>query len=131
MKSENLSVAVKRDHRTTNSIDGVRPWGNQVQTLDICQRNQVWVGDITYVRLKGHFVYVAVLMDVFTRMIRRWKLSQHLTQSLILKPLEQALRQSVPEIHHTDQGVQYLSSVYISILRHHGIETSLARRGCP
>ena len=79
MKSENLSVAVKRACQTTPSIDGVRPWGNRVQTLDISRRDQVWVGDITYVRLKGHFVYVAVLMDVFTRMIRGWKLSQHLT----------------------------------------------------
>ena len=63
--------------------------------------------------------------------IRGWKLSQHLTQSLTLNPLEQALRQSVPEIHHSDQGVQYLSSAYISTLKRHGIEISLARRGCP
>ena len=65
-------------------------------------------------------------MDVFTRMIRAWHLSQHLTQSLTLKPLEAALHRSVPEIHHSDQGVQYLST-----LRHHGIEISIARRGCP
>ena len=89
------------------------------------------MGDITYVRLKGHFVYVALLMDVFTRMIRGWQLSQHLTQSLTLTPLQQALCQSVPEIHHSDQGVQYLSSTYISMLKHHGIEISVARRGCP
>ena len=131
MKSENLLVDVKRACQTTTSIEGVRPWGNRLKTLDICRCDQVWVGDITYVRLKGHFVYVAVLMDVFTRMIRAWKLSQHLTQSLTLTPLEQALGQSVPEIHHSDQGVQYLSSAYISTLRHHGIEISLARRGCP
>ena len=131
MKSENLLVDVKRACQTTTSIEGVRPWGNRLKTLDICRCDQVWVGDITYVRLKGHFVYVAVLMDVFTRMIRAWKLSQHLTQALTLTPLEQALRQSVPEIHHSDQGVQYLSSAYISTLRHHGIEISLARRGCP
>ena len=57
--------------------------------------------------------------------------SQHLTQSLTLKPLETALCQSVPEIHHSDQGVEYLSNAYISLLRHHGIEISVARRGCP
>ena len=131
MKSENLLVDVRRACQTTTSIEGVRPWGNRLKTLDICRCDQVWVGDITYVRLKGHFVYVALLMDVFTRMIRAWKLSQHLTQALTLTPLEQALRQSVPEIHHSDQGVQYLSSAYISTLRHHGIEISLARRGCP
>ena len=79
----------------------------------------------------GVFRYVAPLMDVFTRMIRGWKLSQHLTQSLALKPLQEALCRNVPEIHHSDQGVQYLSSAYISILRCHNIEISVARRGCP
>ena len=62
-------------------------------------------------------------------MIRGWKLSQHLTQSLTLKPLEEALCQSVPEIHHFDQGVQYLSSAYLSTLRRHGIQISVAHRG--
>ena len=70
-------------------------------------------------------------MDVFTRMIRGWQLSRHLTQPLTLRPLEQALRQSVPEIHHSDRGVQYLSTTYISTLMSHGIEISLAHSGCP
>ena len=132
MKAENLcGVSVKRACQTTHSIDGVRPWGNRLKTLDICRRDQVWVGDITYVRLKGHFVYVALLMDVFTRMIRGWQLSQHLTQSLTLTPLQQALCQSVPDIHPSDQGVQYLSRAYTSTLTRHGIEISLAQRGRP
>ncbi len=70
-------------------------------------------------------------MDVFTRMVRAWHISQHLTQSLTLKPLEAALRRSVPEIHHSDQGVQSLSNAYVSMLKHHRIEISVARRGCP
>ena len=70
-------------------------------------------------------------MDVFTRRIRAWQLSQHLNQSLTLKPLKEALRQSVPEIHHSDQGVQYLSSAYIATLQEHGVEISVARRGRP
>ena len=70
-------------------------------------------------------------MDVFTRTIRGWHLSQHLTQSLTLKPLEEALCRSVPEIHHSDQGVQYLSNAYLSVLKAHDIEISIARRGCP
>ena len=70
-------------------------------------------------------------MDVFTRMIRAWHLSGHLNTSLTLKPLEDALRQSVPEIHHSDQGVQYLSTAYLSVLKAHDIEISIARRGCP
>ena len=89
---------------------------------------QVWVGDITYVRLKHRFIYVALLMDVFTRMIRGWNLSQHLTQSLTLDPLEPALHDRVPEIHHSDQGVQYLSSAYLLKLKEHDIQISVARR---
>ena len=131
MKSANLSVSVKRICQTTKSLQGVRPWVNRLQTLEVSRCDHVWVGDITYVRLKGHFIYVCLLMDVFTRMIRAWHLSQHLTQSLTLKPLEEALHRSVPEIHHSDQGVQYLSNAYLSTLRHHGIEISVARRGCP
>ena len=132
MKAANLSVSVKRVCQTTTSVEGTRPWVNRLKDVEVCRCDQVWVGDITYVQLNRRFIYVALLMDVFTRMIRAWHLSPHLTQSLTLKPLEQALEQSVPEIHHSDQGVQYLSNTYISTLRHHGIEISVARRGdCP
>ena len=89
------------------------------------------MADVTYVRVEGRFVYLSVLMDVYTRMIRGWKLSRHLTQPLTLTPLQQALRENVPEIHHSDQGVQYLSNAYISTLKEHGIDISLAHRGCP
>ena len=58
-------------------------------------------------------------------------MSRHLTQSLTLNPLEAALHRSVPEIHHSDQGVQYLSNRYVSMLRRHGVEISVAQRGCP
>jgi len=131
MKAGNLSVSVKRICQTTKSLQGERPWVNRLQTLEVSRCDQVWVGDITYVRLKGHFIYVALLMDVFTRMVRGWHLSQHLTQSLTLKPLETALCQSIPEIHHSDQGVQYLSKAYLSRLWEHGVEISVAQRGCP
>ena len=133
MKSENLCVSVKRVCRTTTSLPTLRfPYVNRLETLEVSRRDQVWVGDLTYVRPNRRFIYVvAVLMDVFTRMIRGWHLSQHLTQSLTLKPLEEALLENVAEIYHSDQGVQYLSSAYISVLKHHGIEISIACRGCP
>ncbi len=70
-------------------------------------------------------------MDVLTRMGRGWQLSRQLTQPLTLRPLQQALSQSAPEIHPSDQGVQYLSTAYISTLIGHGIDISLAHRGCP
>ena len=70
-------------------------------------------------------------MDVFIRMIRGWQLIRHLTQPPALRSLKQALQQNVPEIHHSDQGVQYLSTAYISTLTQYGIDISLAHRGCP
>ena len=89
------------------------------------------MADITYVRLKGRFIYLALLMDVFTRLIKAWQIRQHLSQSLTLKPLQEALCHSVCEIHHSDQGVQYLSKAYVSTLEAHGVEISVARSGCP
>ena len=131
MKANNLLVAVKRACQTTKSLQGDKPWTNRLETLEVCRQDQVWVADITYIRLKGRFIYLCLLMDVFTRMIRAWQISQHLSQSLTLKPLEEALCHSVPEIHHSDQGVQYLSNAYIATLQRHGIEISVAQRGRP
>ena len=132
MKEENLSVSVKRVCQTTRSFESRHPWVNRVQTLEISREDQVWVADITYVRLKRRFIYVALLMDVFTRMIRGWQIGPHLNTSLTLKPLQEALFESgSPEIHHSDQGVQYLSTAYLSTLKEHGIKISLAHRGCP
>ena len=87
MKEMNLLVCVKRACHTTKSLQGDKPWTNRLENLEVSHQDQVWVGDITYVRLKGHFIYVCLLMDVFTRRIRGWHISQHLTQSLTLKPL--------------------------------------------
>ena len=132
MKEENLSVSVKRVCQTTRSLEAEHNWVNRVQRLEICRADQVWVADITYVRLKKRFIYVALLMDVFTRMIRGWQIGSHLHTSLTLKPLQEALSENrSPEIHHSDQGVQYLSTAYLSTLKAHGIEISVARRGCP
>ena len=89
------------------------------------------MGDITYVRLNGRFIYVCLLMDVFTRIIKAYQIGPHLNQSLTLKPLEKALCHSVPEIHHSDQGVQYLSKAYITTLQEHDVEISVAQRGHP
>ena len=132
MKNSKLLVSVKRACQTTKSLQGNKPWSNLLETLDVSHQDQVWVADITYVRLNRRFIYVCLLMDVFTRMIRvSYQLSQHLNQSLTLKPLKEALCQSVPEIHHSDQGVQYLSNAYIETLQEHGIEISVAQRGRP
>ena len=132
MKEKNLLVSIKRvSGQTTKSLQGEKPWRNLLEDLEISHQDQVWVADITYIRLKGRFIYLSLLMDVFTRVIRAWQLSQHLNQSLTLKPLKEALCDSVPEIHHSDQGVQYLSKAYVTTLQDHGVMISVAHRGRP
>ena len=132
MKEENLWVSVKRVCQTTRSLEAEHNWVNKVQTLESSRQDQVWVADITYVRLKRRFISVARLMDIFTRMIRGWQVSYHLNTSLTLKPLQEARFESgSPEIHHSDQGAQYLSSAYLSTLKADGIQISLAHRGRP
>ena len=131
MRENHLLVSVKRVCRTTKSLQGEKPWSNRLENLEVSHQDQVWVADITYVRLNGRFIYLCLLMDVFTRVIRGWQISQHLNQSLTLKPLKEAFCHSVPEIHHSDQGAQYLSKTYIATLQAHGVEISVARRGRP
>ena len=131
MRENHLLVSVKRACQTTKSLQGEKPWRNRLENLEISRQDQVWVADIIYVRLNGRFIYLCLLMDVFTRMIKAWEIRQHLNQSLTLKPLKEAFCHSVPEIHHSDQGVQYLSKTYIATLQAHGVEISVARRGCP
>ena len=132
MKKSHLLVSVKRACQTTKSLQGDKPWSNRLENVEVSRQDQVWVADITYIRLNGRFIYLCLLMDVFTRFIRvSWHISQHLNQSLTLKPLKEALCHSVPEIHHSDQGVQYLSKTYVSTLEAHGVEISVAQRGRP
>ena len=132
MKENNLWVAIKRAGQTTQSLQGQKPWSNLLETLEVSHQDQVWVADITYIRLNGRFIYLCLLMDVFTRVIKAWQIGPHLNPSLTLKPLKEAFCDSVPEIHHSDQGVQYLSKVsYVSTLTEHGVELSVARRGRP
>lgn len=85
--------------------------------------------DITYVRLQAEFVYLAVLMDVYTRSIRGWHLARSLEQSLTLTALQRALTQATPAIHHSDQGVQYAAHSYVKLLRDAGIAISMAEIG--
>ena len=90
---------------------------------------QVWVCDITSIRLRQEFVYLAVVMDVFTRCIRGWHLGRSLDQTLTLHALEQALIEHTPEIHHSDQGVQYAAHAYTARLHQAGVQISMAEVG--
>lgn len=129
-----LGLAAKpplRKCRTTNSQHGFVRYPNLVEGLSIERPQQVWVADITYVRLGREFVYLAVLMDVFTRSIRGWQLGRSLDGELTLVALRRALAGGCPQIHHSDQGVQYAAQRYVQLLEQYGVAVSMAEVGEP
>jgi transposase InsO family protein len=119
---------VKRK-RTTNSQHDFQRYPNRVMNLQMERPDQVWVGDITYIRLQQEFVYLAVLMDVFSRSIRGWHLSRNIDQNLTITALRRGLEKGSPEIHHSDQGVQYAATDYVDLLRKYGVKISMAEVG--
>ena len=130
MAHKGMLIPVKRHkRRTTDSQHPYPRYPNLVKELEITYPEQVWVSDITYIHLQQDFVYLAIIMDVFTRSIRGWCLSRSLDQALTLTALEGALANHVPEIHHSDQGVQYAADAYIELLKVHCIQISMAAVG--
>ena len=119
----------KRRITTTGSSHSFPRYANLVEHLEIIRPDQLWVYDITYIRLLEEFVYLAVLMDVFTRGIRGWYLGRSRDQSLTLRALDQALAHHTPEIHHSDQGVQYAATAYTARLQAAGVRISMAEVG--
>jgi len=129
---EHLGVQGKRPvrkRRTTDSRHDFARYPNLVQDLSVTHPDQVWVADVTYVRLLNEFVYLAVLLDVFTRGIRGWHLGRNLDGDLTLTALRRALQMGQPEIHHADQGVQYAATAYTALLREMSIAISMAEVG--
>lgn len=131
MREDNLLVQVRRFCRTTNSAHEYGRFPNLVRGLAIERLNQVWCADITYVRLRRDFIYLAVILDIYPRAIRGWELGGNLTEALTVAALERALAQHAPEIHHSDQGVQYAATGYVDRLLRRGIKVSMAARGQP
>lgn len=130
MRELHLSCRVKRRTiQTTNSRHAFPRYPNLVQELAITHPEQVWVSDITYIRLREEFIYLAMIMDVFTRIIRGWQLGYGLGVELTLGALEQAFAKAVPEIHHSDQGLQYAATDYTNRLQQAGVQISMAEVG--
>jgi putative transposase len=123
--------APKRKPRTTDSSHPYPRFPNLVEGLETKRPEQVWVADITYIRLRKEFVYLSVIMDMFTRCIRGWHLGRSLEQELTLAALSMAFERGCPEIHHSDQGVQYAAIAYVSMLNEKGVKTSMANVGEP
>jgi putative transposase len=128
-EKELLRPVKRRKRHTTDSQHPYPRYPNLVKELEIVHPDQVWVSDITYIRLHQEYVYLAIIMDVFTRSIRGWCLSRTLDQELTLTALRVALETHSPEIHHGDQGVQYAAYAYTDLLKVHGIQISMAAVG--
>jgi putative transposase len=120
---------------TTDGRHGWRIYPNLAWRLEPMAVNQLWVADITYVRLAEDFVYLAVVLDAFSRRAVGWAMADHLKASLALAALEMALasRTVLPGglVHHSDRGVQYACGDYIGRLAAHGIVPSMSRIACP
>jgi len=121
----------RRKTRTTNSQHDFPRYPNLVADLKPSCPDEVWVADITYVRLAHDFVYLAVIMDVFTRAVRGWHLSRSLDRELTLTALKRALADQVPDIHHSDQGWQYACGDYTDLLTEYKVQISMAAVGKP
>ena len=96
--------------------------------------DQLWQADLTYIRLELEFVYLAVILDAFSRRVIGWALDRELDMSLTLQALVMALEQRRPAaglVHHSDRGVQYASHDYTDLLRAHGIRISMSRKANP
>lgn len=119
----------RKTYKTTQSGHGFGRFPNLVQGLAIRQPDHVWVADITYIRLPTEWVFLAVLMDVFTRNIRGWHLTRGLDVSLTQVALERALQTHCPQIHHSDQGIHYAAPAYVQHLERYHIQVSMAEVG--
>lgn len=123
----------RRAWRTTDSAHRFRRYPNLVRGLGVLDHpNQVWVCDITYIVLAtGEVVFLAIVLDVFTRTIRGWALGRDLTHALTVMALQRALQQGCCAIHHSDQGVQYATPHYTQLLERRGVQISMSDTGQP
>ena len=135
MRIDNLLCVRRRKFIfTTDSRHGLPIYPNLVEGLVLTSIDQLWVADITYVRLQREFVYLAVLLDAYSRRCIGWALGRSLEAVLALEALRTALRQRRPKpglVHHSDRGVQYASRDYTAELQQHGIRISMSRTASP
>lgn len=135
LRADNLLCLSKRPFvRTTDSAHGLPTYPNLVPSVQLCGLNQLWVADITYVRLRAEFIYLAVVLDAFSRRCIGWHLGRQLDAALTVAALQMALAARPAEpglVHHSDRGVQYAAHAYTDLLTTHGIQISMSRRGNP
>lgn len=137
MDSRGLKVRhrKRRKPRTTDNTHGFRRYPNLIESLELKQSEQLWVSDITYVRVRDKSMYLSLITDAFSRKIMGYRLHEDLSMEGSMKALMMALgNRQYPKnklIHHSDQGVQYCSHSYINMLKTNGIGISMASKGSP
>jgi transposase InsO family protein len=135
MRESDLLCQVRRKRvKTTDSRHRFPRYPNLVKGMVISRLNQVWLSDITYIRIRTGFVYLAAILDAYSRRVIGYAVSTGLDTALTLEALTMAMTERKPGpgvIHHSDQGVQYASGEYVDELKSHGFEISMARVGNP
>jgi putative transposase len=137
MRQDNLLCLRKRAFVpvTTQSGHGWKVVPNLARQMDLTSIDQLWVADITYVRMREEFAYLAILLDAFSRRVIGWALETHMLASLVIDALQMAIEARQPQpgtlVHHSDRGTQYACSDYTDILNAHGIRTSMSRVANP
>lgn len=130
-------LGVKKHRRFIKTTDSNHPYPiypNLIQELEVSGINQVWVADLTYIRITMAFVYLAVILDLYSRKAIGYALSDEIDTVLSLTALRMALEQRDPlpgVIHHSDRGIQYAAHDYIDVLRAHQFRISMSRKGNP
>jgi putative transposase len=119
--------------RTTDSRHALPVYRNLLKNRQLRAVNQAWVSDITYIGLRSSFVYLAAILDLYSRKVVGWAISKRIDTELCLTALQMALNDRPARgcIHHSDRGVQYASAAYVSLLRSHGLEISMSAKGNP
>ena len=135
MREDNLLCLRKRRFVvTTDSNHALPVYSNLAREMVLTGIDQLWRADITYVRLEAEFVYLAVVLDAFSRKVVGWALGRTLGATLAIEALQMALKTRRPAaglVHHSDRGVQYASGDYTDLLKAHGVQISMSRSGNP
>jgi putative transposase len=135
MREDNLLCLRRRKFVvTTNSNHSLHVYPNLAGSMQLTGLDQLWIADITYIRLETEFVYLAVVLDAFSRRVIGWALDRNLEDDLTITALQMALRRRTPSAgltHHSDRGVQYASHDYTSLLKERGVQISMSRSGNP
>ena len=135
MREDNLLCVRKRKFVvTTDSHHGRKVYPNLARHMILTSTDQLWVADITYIRLRDEFVFLAVMLDAYSRRVIGWALDRRLEDELTLGALRTALARRIVGpglVHHSDRGVQYASADYTDLLKDHGLTISMSRKGNP